>query len=163
MNCSIRPIEEHEISQLKDFLYLAIHQSDPSNLIPRSVVEEPEVAAYIEGWGEPDDLCLVAVEAGELIGAVWTRIIAGKVRGFGNVDAETPEFSISILPERRSGGIGSTLMTQMLDLLTDRGYARASLSVQKSNRALRLYERLGFRAVADRGDELVMVRDLLTN
>lgn len=162
MTFLVRPIEDHEISQLKDFLYLAIHQPDPANLIPRSVLEEPTIAAYLEGWGKPDDLCLIAVEAGEIIGAVWTRIITGKVRGFGNVDAETPEFSISILPERRGEGIGSKLMTQMLDLLKNRGYARASLSVQKSNRALRLYERLGFRAVADHGDELVMVRNLLT-
>lgn len=162
MTFCIRPVEDHEIAQLKDFLYLAIHQPDPTNLIPRSVLEDPTIAAYLEGWGKPADLCLVAVETGKIIGAVWTRIIAGEVRGHGNVDAETPEFTVSILPERRGEGIGSKLMTQMLELLRDRGYARASLSVQKSNRALRLYERLGFRAVADHGDDLILVRSLLT-
>ena len=41
----------------------------------------------------------------------------------------------------------------MLAELEDTGYARASLSVQKENPALHLYERLGFRIVGDGADE----------
>lgn len=54
-------------------------------------------------------------------------------------------------------------MRQMLELLRERGRSRASLSVQKSNPALRLYERLGFKAVADHDEEIVMVYDFLAN
>ena len=41
----------------------------------------------------------------------------------------------------------------MLADLREAGYERASLSVQKANPALRLYERLGFRIVGEGADE----------
>lgn len=54
------------------------------------------------------------------------------------------------------------MMGRMLDELRDAGYARASLSVQKANPLLHLYERLGFRIVGDGedGTEWLMVHDL---
>ncbi|ACV22885.1 Uncharacterised protein [Slackia heliotrinireducens] len=45
------------------------------------------------------------------------------------------------------------MMRAMLDELRGAGYARASLSVQKENPALRLYKRLGFRIVGNGADE----------
>jgi len=44
----------------------------------------------------PDDLCMVAESCRHILGAVWTRILAGKVKGYGNVDDHTPEFAISV-------------------------------------------------------------------
>lgn len=109
LDTTIRPLEASEVAQLADFLYLAIHQPDPDNLIPRSVLIVPEVAAYIEAWGKPDDVCLVAVKEQRLIGAVWTRIIVGAVRGNGHIDALTPEFSVSVLPVcRGEESVGSS-------------------------------------------------------
>ena len=54
------------------------------------------------------------------------------------------------------------MMRALLDELRDAGYARASLSVQKENPALRLYERLGFRIIGDGFDETewLMVKGL---
>lgn len=157
MTIKIRPLEQNEVGQLEDFLYLAIHQTDPNNLIPRSVLLDPTIAAYLENWGKPDDFCLVAAEEEVIVGAVWGRIISGEIRGHGNVDAETPELIISVLPERRGQRIGFNLLEKMLNLLRTKGYERVSLSVQKSNRAWRLYERMGFHAVEVHGDDLVMV------
>lgn len=163
MKVTIRPILEREVAQLDDFLYLAIHQPDPARPIPRSVLDAPEVAAYTKDWGAPDDRCLVAVADGPILGAVWTRILAGAVRGYGNIDAETPEFTISVRSEHRGKGIGTRLMQRMLEVLAEQGYRQASLSVQKSNPALSLYERFGFRRTADHKGELIMVRSLSTS
>ena len=66
---------------------------------------------------------------------------------------ETPSFSISLFKPYRGHGIGGAMMRQMLGELHEAGYGRASLSVQKENPALRLYERLGFRIVGDGFDE----------
>lgn len=54
------------------------------------------------------------------------------------------------------------MMRAMLGELREAGYARASMSVQKENPALRLYERMGFRIVGDGEDatEWLMVVDL---
>ncbi|QIM16682.1 GNAT family N-acetyltransferase [Leucobacter insecticola] len=155
-----RPIRAHEVSQLESFLYLAIFQPDPENIIPREVVKGPTISVYIDDWGREDDLCIVADHDGEIVGAAWTRILAGNPRGFGNIDRHTPEFSIAVVPEQRGRGIGAQLIRTVLDQLRDRGYARASLSVQKANPALRLYRRLGFTEFADHGDDYVLVHSL---
>lgn len=75
---------------------------------------------------------------------------------------ETPSFSIALCKPFRGEGIGTAMMGRMLDELRDAGYARASLSVQKANPLLHLYERLGFRIVGDGedGTEWLMVHDL---
>lgn len=78
--------------------------------LPGEIVKEPELAVYITDFGQPDDLCLLAEACGHILGAAWTRILAGKVKGYGNVDDHTPEFAISVKKGFRSQGIGSKLM-----------------------------------------------------
>ena len=57
---------------------------------------------------------------------------------------------ISILPELRGRGAGSVLLRELLDEATAAG-KRVSIHVERENRALGLYERLGFRRVAEHG------------
>lgn len=156
----IRPVKSEEIPLLQDFLYEAIFQRDEQNLLPRSVIEEPELKVFIEGYGKKDDNCLVAVVAGKVVGAVWTRILSGPVKGYGHVDDQTPEFAISLYKEYRGHGIGHQLMLRMLQLLKAKGYAQASLAVQKDNYALKMYERVGFTIVDENEQEYIMVHKL---
>lgn len=153
----IRPIKTLEIPLLEDFLYEAIFQRDAHDLIPRSVIAQPEIKVFIENFGKPDDHCLVATDEDKLVGAVWTRILAGPVKGFGNLDPYTPEFAISLYREYRGQGIGTELMQRMLKLLKEKGYARASLSVQKDNYAVGMYRKLGFSTVCENGEDYIMV------
>lgn len=160
MNYIIRPLKESETHLLKDFTYEAIFQRDPENLIPRDVLSQPEVRVFYEDFGKPDDLCFVAEADGALLGAVWTRIIAGAVRGFGNLDPYTPEFAISVYGNHRGQGIGTALMRHMLEALRERGYQRTSLAVQKDNYAVRMYEAVGFSIVRETEEEYLMVCEL---
>ena len=48
----------------------------------------------------------------------------------------------------------------MMELLRQEGYAQVSLSVQKANYALRMYQKAGFEIVEDRGEEVLMVAGL---
>jgi ribosomal protein S18 acetylase RimI-like enzyme len=57
---------------------------------------------------------------------------------------------VSLLPEHRGRGIGTALLRAVLDEAAAAG-KRVRLHVERSNRALRLYRRLGFREVADLG------------
>jgi ribosomal protein S18 acetylase RimI-like enzyme len=73
---------------------------------------------------------------------------------------------ISILPEVRGRGAGSVLLREVLDEATAAG-KRVVIHVERFNQALRLYERLGFRAVGDHGVYLRMeweptIRDTTT-
>lgn len=107
---NIRPIRFEEIPILRNFLYDAIYQRDESNLLPRSILEQPEIKVYIENFGERDDHCLVALDGDAIVGAAWARILSGPVKGLGNIDGQTPEFAISVLKEHRGKGIGTSCL-----------------------------------------------------
>jgi len=160
MDYIIRKLEETEIHLLKGFLYEAVFQKDEENLIPRSVIDEPEVKVYIENFGKPDDICLVAEIENKIVGAVWTRILCGDVKGFGNIDSNTPEFAISLYKEYRGKGIGTALMKDMLTILKERGYKQTSLAVQKENYAVKMYENVGFSIINENEEEYLMVCNL---
>ncbi|MDO4695708.1 GNAT family N-acetyltransferase [Porphyromonas sp.] len=156
-NIIIRSLKKDEIHLLDDFLYEAIFLPEGSPTLPRSIIEIPEVKVYIENFGSKvGDHCLVADMEGKVIGAVWIRILSGPIKGHGNIDEETPEFSISLYKEFRSQGIGKRLMTEMITLLKEYGYKQASLSVQKDNYAVKLYTDLGFEIIQEHQTDYVM-------
>ena len=152
MDYTIRHIRPEEHPLLEDFLYEAIFVPEGfEGEIPRSVIyDDPMCRAAFEGFGSlPDDRALMAEVEGEVVGACWVRT----TDEYGHIDDDTPSFSISLYKEYRGCGIGGAMMRRMLTELQEAGYVRASLSVQKDNPALRLYERLGFRIVGDGADE----------
>ena len=153
-NCTIRPLKDGELSLLDDFLYLAIFVPEGVQAPPKDIINLPELRVYVDGFGsQPDDHCLVAEVDGEVVGAVWVR----DMHDFGHVADGVPSFAISLRPEYRGHGIGTSLMRAMLDLLRQRGYAKASLSVQKANYAARMYTKLGFRTIGENDEEYIMV------
>ncbi|MHB1043937.1 MAG: GNAT family N-acetyltransferase [Eubacteriales bacterium] len=156
----IRKIEPSEIHLLRDFLYEAIFQRDETNLLPRDIINKPELSVYIDNFSESNDFCLVADIDGKVAGAVWTRILSGKIKGFGNIDDQTPEFAISLYREYRNRGIGTVLMRSMLRLLKEQGYMQTSLAVQKDNYAVRMYQNVGFKIIEELKEEYLMVCDL---
>ena len=116
---------------------------------------------YTEAFGtNPLDPGIVAEDNGNPVGVAWVRLM----KSYGYVDNDTPELSISLLPEYRGKGIGTVLLSELLDSLKMKNCRYVSLSVQKANTAaLRLYRKAGFRIVEDKGDELVMKIDLENN
>lgn len=57
---------------------------------------------------------------------------------------------IALLPQWRGQGLGSRLMREVLELAWQEGLP-VRIHVEKFNPALRLYQRLGFRVLEDRG------------
>ena len=156
-NTIIRQIRPEEYGLLQEFLYQAIYLPEGTKPPPRSVVDLPELQVYVAGFGtQPSDYCLVSEIAGTVVGAAWSRIM----QDYGHIDDRTPSLAISLLPEYRGLGIGAQLLRSLLLLLQENGYLRTSLSVQKDNPALRLYERAGFRILAEKGTEYLMLRDI---
>jgi len=163
-NIRIRELRLDEVAVLEDMLYEAIYQPDKENLIPRDVIKMKEVSQYIDNFGQKEeDYCLVAEMNQKIIGAVWVRILTGEIKGFGNVDERTPEFAISLYPEYRKRGIGTSLMERMISDLKEKGYEQTSLSVQKGNYAFKLYQKLGFRIIKEKDKDYLMVLNLKDN
>ena len=154
----IREIQEKELPVLKDLLYEAIYQPDKENSIPKEIINDPNISQYIDNFGrKKDDFCLVAELKGRIIGAVWIRILADEIKGYGNVDDETREFAISLFNEYRNQGIGSKLMKRMISYLKAKNYAQTSLSVQKENYAYRMYQKLGFEIIGENEEDYLML------
>ena len=148
----IRDLRSDEYPLLEDFLYEAIFvPADFEGEVPRTIIfDDPMCKAAFEGFGSrEDDIALVATLDDKPIGACWVRT----TNEYGHIDDRTPSFSISLYEPYRGNGIGTALMTAMLEELRRRGFDRASLSVQKENPAARLYQRLGFEIIGDGADE----------
>lgn len=151
---TIRPLKDSELPILNDFLYLAIFIPEDVQAPPREIINQPELRVYVDSFGsQPDDHCLVAECDGAVVGAVWVR----DMPDFGHIADGVPSFAISVRPEYRGSGIGTSLMRSMLGYLRQKGYAKASLSVQKANYAARMYTKLGFRTIGENDEEYIMV------
>jgi ribosomal protein S18 acetylase RimI-like enzyme len=70
-------------------------------------------------------------------------------------EASIHVMEIGLLPEFRGRGVGSRLLRAVLDEAAARG-VKATINVEPANPARRLYERLGFRVVAEAGFYLAM-------
>jgi len=150
----IREMRDNEKDLLQDFLYEAIFIPEGMEPPPKDIIERPELKLYYEDFGSGEaDHCFVAEDDGKVVGAVWTRIM----EDYGHVDSQTPSFAISQSKEYRGKGIGTELMKKMLEHLKNQGFKKASLAVQKSNYAVRMYEKVGFRKVDENNEEYIMV------
>ena len=153
----IRSLRDREVGLLKDFLYEAIFVPDGLEPPARDIIEKPELRVYTDEFGSrKGDNCLVADFRGKIAGAVWTRIM----NDYGHIDDDTPSFAISLYKDYRGFGIGTHLMVKMLELLKWQGYERASLSVQKENYAVKMYENVGFSISEEKDQEYIMVCNL---
>ncbi|MBE6902140.1 MAG: GNAT family N-acetyltransferase [Ruminococcaceae bacterium] len=157
MNYSIRKLREDEHHLLGDFLYEAIFIPEGVTHPPKSIITQPELQVYIRDFGtEKDDICFVAEVDNAVVGAVWVR----DMKDYGHIADGVPSFAISLYKQYRGLGIGTKLMTTMLNELRITGHTRASLAVQKANYAVKMYKNVGFRIIDENDEEYIMVCDL---
>ena len=157
MEYTIRAIKASEYPLLDEFLYQAIFVPKGIEAPPKSIIQSPELQVYVKDFGKQmSDQGMVAVANGKIVGAVWARIM----NDYGHIDDRTPSLAISLLKEYRGLGIGTALMRGMLCALRASGYKRASLSVQKTNYAVRMYRKVGFKVAGEDEEEWIMTCNL---
>lgn len=156
MDFKIRPLTPDDESILWDMLYYAVASTPEAP--ERDVLQKPELARYVAGWGREGDHGFLAhdAESGAPFAAAWLRLPVGEHKGFGYVDEATPELAFAVHPQHRNRGIATSLLTQLVRSTPDE--AAISLSRAAGNPALRLYERFGFRVVHRSGDVIKMQR-----
>ena len=157
MDYKIRTISEGEESLLQDFLYQAVFVPEGVPAPPKSIISQPELQIYITGFGtKKDDIGLVAEVNKKAVGAVWVRIM----NDYGHIDNKTPSLAMSLYKEYRGYGIGTALLEGLLTKLRHSKYAKVSLSVQKANYAVKMYQKVGFKIVSENNEEYIMVADI---
>ena len=92
----------------------------------------------------------------EPVGAAWWRLFPPEDPGFGFVNASTPEVAIGVVEDWRGRGIGARLLDALIVRARAEGLPALSLSVEKDNDAVHLYERAGFRRVSAVGGSWTM-------
>lgn len=153
MNLIIRNIKTEEYPLLKDYLYDAIFIPIGVKPPDKSIINNEDLQVYIKDFGsKKDDICFLAEMNHEIVGAVWIRIM----NDYGHIDDQTPSLAISVKKEYRGLGIGTKLMETMLVSVKHHGYQSVSLSVQKANPAVHLYQRLGFQIIKENEEEYLM-------
>jgi ribosomal protein S18 acetylase RimI-like enzyme len=157
----MRTAQRDDVQLMRALLFeAAFWRSDVARPPLDEALANPELARYVEGFGRPGDFGVVAEEGAEPLGAAWWRYFQADAPGYGFVDEATPEVSAAVLPGHRGRGIGTALLGALEREARDRGIDRLSLSVERDNPAVALYERLGFRSLDCRGNALTMVIEL---
>ena len=124
---NIRPATQDDVEFLKKMLYEAARWNpDWPHESMESVLAEPMLRRFYEGWGRPGDAGVIAELDGVPVGAAWYRLYSEREPGFGFVDAETPELTIGVVPSRRGKGIGSSLLDALLEQARGDGFARST-------------------------------------
>lgn len=158
MNYIIRNLDKTEYDVLDTFLYEAIFIPEGVAPPPKEIIKQADLQVYVADFGEKaGDTALVAESDGQIVGAVWARIM----NDYGHIDDETPSLAISLYENYRNNGIGTALMKQMLEALGEKGYKQASLAVQKANYAVRMYKKVGFETVDENETEYIMKCELI--
>jgi ribosomal protein S18 acetylase RimI-like enzyme len=154
----IREIDASEIPFLSEMIRVAIFFPDLSK--KDEILEEfdPMLSAYFDGFGRAGDHALVLETENGLDGAVWVRLYEEANRSYGFVDERTPELGIALREEWRDRGIGEQLINAMIDKLAREGFKQVSLSVDKRNRAMALYERMGFHIFSETDNSCTMLK-----
>ena len=121
---------------------------------------EAPASRYVEGWGRPGDRGMILIDESFPVGAAWYRHFTAVKPGYGFLDEETPELTIAVVPSKRGRGFGEQLLSALLEQARNDGQEAMSLSVERDNPAVKLYERFGFQPVREVDSTVIMRADL---
>ena len=148
----LRPLTGDDEGVRWEMLYQAL--SPPEGEPPtREIMQRPEYARYVEGWGRPADKGYVVQdkEARTILGAVWLRSPVECCPG-----EEPPELAFVVRAGHRHRGIGASLLTQLVR--TNPNLSAVLLRVGANSPAVRLFERFGFEIAGQSAQSVVMHR-----
>lgn len=119
--------------------------------------EAPELSHYFTSFPDGGDFGFAALVDGAEAGVAWAVLLPASDPGYGFVDTETPELSLTTFEPYRGRGVGTALLDALVQEARRRGLPALSLSVEDANPARRLYERAGFEVVGRNGGSDTML------
>jgi GNAT superfamily N-acetyltransferase/8-oxo-dGTP pyrophosphatase MutT (NUDIX family) len=155
-----RPLDSGDQDFLWEMLYQAVYVPPGTLPPPREIIHDPALARYVQEWPQHGDLGFAALKPGSAqpVGAAWLRPFSSENPGYGFIDSATPELSVALLPQVRGQGLGTHLLSRLLEAAREQ-YPAVSLSVSIGNPAEALYRRLGFEVHTHDEHSLIMKKD----
>lgn len=146
----VKPITGDNAEFLWKMMYYAAQVDKDDGKSIEDVINNPDLAKYVQNWGRSGDMGVIAIETAtaEPLGAAWVRLFVGPDKPFSNVDDTTPELVIAVLPQFTGQGIGTKLLQSLLSQAKSE-FSVIALNVRADNPALRLYQRFGFVTVEE--------------
>lgn len=146
---------------LREMLYESVYIPEGVKKPPFSIIDEPGPGKYLEGWMKDTDTGVIAEKSGVPIGAAWARKFDNAEEGaYGFIAPHIPELAIALKPGYRGQGIGEMLMKELFIELASKGIKGLSLSVNKQNRAVNFYLKLGFKYFREQETDCLMIKKL---
>lgn len=144
---------------VKEIVYQAIYVSPDQPAPSRDILSGADLRKYYVNWGRKGDFGLVLVHhpSEQPVGGAFVRYYPRDKAGYGFVSEKIPELNIALLPDHRGKGNGSRLLTDLLIQLKKKGYPGVSLSVDRQNPAMKLYEKSGFIVVKEEGNPTMLL------
>jgi GNAT superfamily N-acetyltransferase len=156
---TFRPAGPDDASFLAEMLREAVNWHPGRCMSMAQIMAEPRLAHYVTGWPRPGDGGVIVLADRQPIGAAWWRFFSEDDPGYGFVSVSVPELSMAVVAHWRGRGVGPALLRQAVAAAASH-CRQLSLSVERANRAQKLYLSEGFRVVASGTDADTMLRDL---
>ncbi|TVQ85237.1 MAG: GNAT family N-acetyltransferase [Bacteroidetes bacterium] len=156
----IQQLDNSDYLILKEVLYHALYLPEGAVPYEKSVVDLPEIAKYVKGWGRKGDFGVKMAAEENIIGAVWGRLFTARNPGYGFVSDQIPEITMALMPGFRNQGFGTQLYRDFEKLAKESGFQKLSLSVDKANPACRFYLREGYEIIGEEGTAYTMVKSI---
>ena len=159
----IRPGRPDDRLFLEAMLREAAFPTDPSTSVAE-VMARPDLAITIPDFSRPGDLAQIAEESGTSVGAAWCRCFTQAEHSWGFLDEATPELGIAVVASYRGKGVGTSLLTELIEAARIDGWDSLSLCTDRAEGRQRFYARAGFMEVGSLPDapEATLMRLELT-
>ena len=150
MQFSIRSIIRDDIPFLWEMIYVAGHMSEEGASSSDAARRDPNLNLYINDWGRCGDRGFIAYDTQSLgkLGAAWIRFLTEHRSYYGYYDDQTPALAIAVLPDAAGQGIGSALLSLLIEKVKQEVPAIV-LTVRSNNPAKKLYDHAGFIVIGD--------------
>ena len=125
---------------------------------PEALIDLKGHGYLLDNWGRAGDTAVVAESEESAIGAAWYRYWTDDLHSYGYIDPATPELGLGVDASHRRRGVATSLLTALFALAREQGVRSLSLSVERDNPAVDLYQELGFERLCDVGDAWTMVK-----
>ncbi len=159
MTYKVRKAGSADLPFLREMLYEAIYIPEGEEKPDPSIIDNPDIYKYLSGWMKETDTGFIAETDGRAVGAAWTRLFENAAAGgYGFINSDTPELCLAVYEKHRNRGVGTVLMNALLAELKLKGYEHLSLSVDRQNRAVGFYKKLGFEVVKEQVTDYLMVK-----
>jgi [ribosomal protein S18]-alanine N-acetyltransferase len=161
-----RQLAVEEAGFLEEMLFESIYLPPEEKFkLGKEIIYQPALKKYYEHWGRKGDQAVVAVSdvTQKLLGCAWGRLYSDNEKGYGFISDTIPELSIAIYKDYRNQGMGTKLLCRIKEVYKNLGIHKLSLSVDKRNPAVHLYQREGFSVFHENENDFVMLFNASVN